>query len=128
MLSGDIDFSMLDVDKPIPDDLRTEGSTSILDNLRKWANGRSIRETVATERTESLRLVGTPQTVADEMESVMDDVGGDGFLFFGGGGGVLNRRYVDDVCDGLMPELSRRGVAGTGYRGSNLREHLAGAR
>jgi len=128
MLSGDIDFSTFDVDQPIPDDLKTEGSTSILDNLRKWANGRSIRETVATERTESLRLVGTPASVADEMESVIDEVGGDGFLFFGGGGGVLNRRYVDDVCDGLMPELARRGVAGTGYRGGNLREHLAGVR
>ena len=128
MLSGDIDFSTFDVDQPIPDDLKTEGSTSILDNLRKWANGRSIRETVATERTESLRLVGTPAAVADEMESVIDEVGGDGFLFFGGGGGVLNRRYVDDVCDGLMPELARRGVAGTGYRGRNLREHLAGVR
>ncbi|WP_229746176.1 NtaA/DmoA family FMN-dependent monooxygenase [Rhodococcoides trifolii] len=128
MLSGDIDFSQLDVDKPIPDDLTTEASTSILENLRTWANGRTIRETIAEERTESLRLLGTPETVADEMQSVMDDVGGDGFLFFGGGGGVLNRRYVDDVCDGLLPELRRRGLAGTGYRGTNLREHLAGAR
>nr|WP_089245690.1 NtaA/DmoA family FMN-dependent monooxygenase [Rhodococcus kyotonensis] len=128
MLSGDIDFSQFDVDQPIPNDLHTEASTSILENLRTWAAGRTIRETVAAERTESLRLVGTPESVADEMESVIDDVGGDGFLFFGGGGGVLNRRYVDDVCDGLMPELRRRGVAGTGYRGTNLREHLAGAR
>ncbi|OZF06384.1 FMNH2-dependent monooxygenase [Rhodococcus sp. 14-2686-1-2] len=128
MLSGDIDFSRFDVDKPIPDDLHTEGSTSILENLRTWAAGRTIRETVAAERTESLRLVGTPASVADEMESVIEEVGGDGFLFFGGGGGVLNRRYVDDVCDGLMPELRRRGVAGTGFRGQSLREHLAGAR
>lgn len=128
MLSGDIDFSQFDVDKPIPEGLHTEGSTSILTNLRKWAAGRTIRETVAAERTESLRLVGTPESVADEMESVITDVGGDGFLFFGGGGGVLNRRYVDDVCDGLMPILRRRGLAGTGYRGTTLREHLAGAR
>lgn len=128
MLSGDIDFSQLNLDEPIPDDLRTEASTSILENLRTWAAGRTIRETIAEERTESLRLVGTPETVADEMENVMNDVGGDGFLFFGGGGGVLNRRYVDDVCDGLMPELKRRGLAGTGYRGANFRQHLAGAR
>lgn len=128
MLSGDIDFSQFDVDRPIPDGLHTEASTSILDNLRTWAAGRTIRETVAAERTESLRLVGTPESVADEMESVIDDVGGDGFLFFGGGGGVLNRRYVDDVCDGLMPVLARRGLAGTGYRGTTLRDHLVGAR
>lgn len=125
MLSGDIDFSSFDLDKPIPDNLETDGSQSILETLRTWAAGRTIRETVSSERNESVRLVGTPESVADAMEEVIDAVGGDGFLFFGGGGGVLTRRYVGEICDGLMPVLRRRGLAATGYRGNNFHEHLA---
>ena len=42
----------------------------------------------------SLRLVGTPQSVADEMEAAIDHVGGDGFLLFHGGDQVAQKRSL----------------------------------
>lgn len=127
-MSGDIDFSAFDLDAPIPDDVSTEGSRSILDNLRRYAAGRTLREFLGGQRSEALRLVGTAGQVADRMEEVLAEVGGDGFLFFGGGGAVLTRRYVRELCDGLMPELRRRGLAGTAAPGTGLRERLRSRR
>ncbi|PRY11189.1 LLM class flavin-dependent oxidoreductase [Kineococcus rhizosphaerae] len=124
-LSGDIDYSAFDLDAPLPESTSTEGSRSILDNLRAMAAGRTLREVLSTQRTESVRLVGTAATVADRMGEVLDEVGGDGFLLFGGGGGVLTRRYVREVCDGLMPELRRRGLAGDPGPVRGLRERLS---
>jgi alkanesulfonate monooxygenase SsuD/methylene tetrahydromethanopterin reductase-like flavin-dependent oxidoreductase (luciferase family) len=123
-LSGDIDYSAFDLDNPLPESTSTQGSRSILDNLRRMAAGRTLREVLSTQRTESVRLIGSAGTVADRMGEVLDEVGGDGFLLFGGGGGVLTRRYVREVCDGLMPELRRRGLTGAGVPGTGLRERL----
>jgi alkanesulfonate monooxygenase SsuD/methylene tetrahydromethanopterin reductase-like flavin-dependent oxidoreductase (luciferase family) len=74
-----------------------------------------------------LPLVGTPESVVDQMEEAMDVVGGDGFLFFHGGGGLLSRRYLTDVLDGIVPELQRRGLAQTEYAPGTLREKLSAA-
>ncbi len=41
------------------------------------------------------------------MEEIMQEVGGDGFLIFNS---YFDRRYIIEVCDGLVPELQRRGV------------------
>jgi alkanesulfonate monooxygenase SsuD/methylene tetrahydromethanopterin reductase-like flavin-dependent oxidoreductase (luciferase family) len=123
-LSGDIDYSAFDLDSPLPAATSTEGSRSILENLRRVAGGRTLREVLSTQRTQSVRLVGTAATVADRMTEVLAEVGGDGFLLFGGGGGVLTRRYVREVCDGLMPELRRRGVVGDAVPGEGLRDRL----
>ncbi len=126
-MSGDIDFSAFDLDAPLPDDVSTEGSRSILENLRRVAAGRTLREFIGSQRSEAVRLVGTAASVADQMEDVLAQVGGDGFLLFGGGGGVLTRRYVRELCDGLLPELRRRGLAGlsaTGDPGATLRDRL----
>ena len=48
------------------------------------------------------------------MGEVMDEVGGDGFLITSP---VmrLNRRYVTEITDGLVPELQKRGLARTEY-------------
>jgi N-acetyl-S-(2-succino)cysteine monooxygenase len=53
----------------------------------------------------------------------MDEVGGDGFLITSP---VmrLNRRYVTEITDGLVPELQRRGLVRSEYTKTMLREHL----
>ena len=43
----------------------------------------------------------------------MEEVGGDGFLIFNS---YFDRRYVIEVCDGLVPELQRRGADAQGVR------------
>ena len=57
------------------------------------------------------------------MGEIMEEVGGDGFLITSP---VmrLNRRYVTEITDGLVPALQKRGLVRSGYTGTMLRDHL----
>lgn len=57
------------------------------------------------------------------MGSVMDQVGGDGFLITSP---VmrLNRRYVTEITDGLVPALQKRNLTRRDYTTTMLRDHL----
>ena len=55
-------------------------------------------------------FTGTTDHVAGMMQEIMEEVGGDGFLFFNT---YFDRRYIMEVCDGLVPELQRRGLTRT---------------
>ncbi|MBM9469649.1 NtaA/DmoA family FMN-dependent monooxygenase [Nakamurella leprariae] len=106
---GRIDWAKYDLDQPFPPDV---DETSAIAEYRRIAPERTVREHIGgASQSESLTLVGTPETIADEMEEAMESVGGDGFLFFAGGGGLITRRYLTEVLDGLMPELKKRGLA-----------------
>jgi alkanesulfonate monooxygenase len=65
-------------------------------------------------------MVGTPETIADEMEAWLEAKACDGFTimfpYLPGG--------LEDFCDGVVPELQRRGLFRTHYRGTTLRDHL----
>lgn len=123
---SEIDFAQYDPDAPIPDDATTNGAQSILDGMKRATKGSSLREAMAGKgESTSLRLVGTPATVADQMEAAMAEVGGDGFLLFHGGGGLITRRFLDEVLDGLVPELQRRGLAQSSYSDGTFGERLA---
>ena len=45
------------------------------------------------------------------MGEVMEEVGGDGFMF----SGPVTRRYVAEITDGVVPALQRLGLARTAY-------------
>lgn len=127
MLSNisEIDFQAFDVDRPIPADATTNGAQSLLDGMKKATANSSLREVLTSGGdSQAIPLIGTPETVANRMEEALDEVGGDGFLLFGGGGGLLNRRYIDDVVDGLIPELQRRGASQRGYSKGSLRDRI----
>jgi alkanesulfonate monooxygenase len=71
-----------------------------------------------------LAFVGTPSTIADEMEPWLFEHGADGFnLIFPYLPGGL-----DDFIDKVIPELQRRGLFRTAYEGATLRENLGLAR
>ncbi|GAA4680896.1 NtaA/DmoA family FMN-dependent monooxygenase [Frondihabitans cladoniiphilus] len=121
----EIDFAEFDLDAPIPADATTNGITSALEAMKKRTAGSSLRAALSEGgQSESLSLIGTPSSIADTMESALEEVGGDGFLLFGGGGGLLSRRYLDEVLDGLVPELQRRGLAQTSYAPGTFRERV----
>jgi hypothetical protein len=54
---------------------------------------------------------------------MMDEVGGDGFLITTPEK-KLNRRYVTEITDGLIPALQRRGVVRTSYTHEHFRDNL----
>jgi FMN-dependent oxidoreductase (nitrilotriacetate monooxygenase family) len=118
-----IDFGRFDLDKPLPDDVTTNGHQQTLEQFRKKAAGRSIRATMADYNVteQSVELIGTPDAVADRMGEVMEQVGGDGFLFSMPN---VSRRILAEVEDGLVPALQDRGLMRTKYEHAQFRDNL----
>ncbi|SPO07009.1 coenzyme F420-dependent N5,N10-methylene tetrahydromethanopterin reductase and related flavin-dependent oxidoreductases [Cephalotrichum gorgonifer] len=118
------DASGFDPDKPLPTDLpETNGSKSARDNAVKLAaeEGFTVRQLAQRHGGQSgLAFVGTPESVADELEHWLAEGASDGFTvtfpFVPAG--------LEDVARRLVPELQRRGIFREDYEGTTLREHL----
>ncbi|MFN8132574.1 MAG: hypothetical protein U0R70_13575 [Solirubrobacteraceae bacterium] len=67
-------------------------------------------------------IVGSPATVADELERWIDVSGADGFNVADPVPPVTLR----DVVDHVVPELQRRGRVWREYEGATLREYFRG--
>jgi alkanesulfonate monooxygenase len=67
-----------------------------------------------------LAFVGTPETIADEMEQWLSEEGSDGFnvMFPWVPGGL------EEMVDQVVPVLQRRGLFRQDYTGVTLRDHL----
>ncbi len=112
-----IDFSQYPLDEPLQG-LTTNGHQS---SLAKWM-GKTPREVALGQATKAgIDFTGTIDHVAGMMQEIMEEVGGDGFLFFNG---TFDRRYIIEVCDGLVPELQRRGLTRTQYSYKTFKENL----
>ncbi len=119
-----IDFSVLDLDQPLSGvELSTNGHQLNLDQFLQMAGNRTLREVMADYGATglSVELVGTPDTVAARMGEVMEEVGGDGYLF---SLPDLSRRTLAEIEDGLVPALQRRGLSRKAYSHSQFRDNL----
>ncbi|MEV6012452.1 NtaA/DmoA family FMN-dependent monooxygenase [Streptomyces sp. NPDC051976] len=122
----EIDFKQFDLDKPLPQDLTTNGERGSLEHfMRGDGSGpdQTLRQLVEHRIKRGAELIGTPQQVAKKMGEIMEEVGGDGFLI-SKQGRELSRQYIRDVTDALVPELQRQGLTRTEYTTSTLRETL----
>ena len=117
-----IDFAKLDLDAPVGE-LTTNGHQASLAEFLKKAAGRTLRQTMADYESTvgSVELVGTADTVAEQMGEVMAEVGGDGFLFSLPN---VSRRIVAEVADGLVPALQRRGLTRRSYEHTLFHDNL----
>jgi FMN-dependent oxidoreductase (nitrilotriacetate monooxygenase family) len=117
----EIDFSRYDLDAPIDEEMETNGHRGYLDRfIASGAGGKTLREVAENFSISSLDLVGTPDSVAAQMDEAMQEVGGDGFLI----SGISNRRQIAEITEGLVPELQRRGLTRTEYTEDTLRGNL----
>ncbi len=118
-----IDFGRFDLDRPLPEDVTTNGHQQTLDEFRRKYAGKTLREAMldhnATEL--SVELVGTPNSLAARMGEVMEEVGGDGFLFSLPN---VSRRTLAEVEDGLVPALQDRGLVRAAYTHRYFRDNL----
>ena len=112
-----IDFAKFDLDQPLPTGLTTNGHQS---SLASWI-GKTPRELAIGSRRQGYEMVGSADTVASHMEEIIQETGGDGFLIFNT---YFDRRYVMEICDGLVPELQRRGLTRKAYAHKHLRDNL----
>lgn len=117
------DASGFDPDGPLPEIPESNASKSGRERAIALAERENLTVRQLAQRLggySGLAMVGTPQTIADEMEEWLTSKATDGFTimfpFLPGG--------LDDFVDRVVPELQRRGLFRREYEGATLRENL----
>jgi FMN-dependent oxidoreductase (nitrilotriacetate monooxygenase family) len=117
------DASKFDPDGPLPDIPESNESKSARERAIAMARRDNLTVRQLAQRLGGyggLAMVGTPATIADEMECWLTSDACDGFIimfpYLPGG--------LDDFVDNVVPELQRRGIFRTEYEGTTLRENL----
>ncbi|WP_255952729.1 NtaA/DmoA family FMN-dependent monooxygenase [Streptomyces odontomachi] len=128
-----VDLSSYDPDGPLPDFDPDPGATVVqgrvkgadpIGTARRWravsrAKGLSIRQTVI-ETTARQAFVGTPTSVAEQMDAFVQSDAADGFILVP----HLTPGGLDEFVAKVVPLLQERGVFRTRYTGTTLRAHL----
>ena len=115
-----VDFAQYDLDEPFPDLSDTNATRSSMVMMSANAQGMTLRQAAESNVRRSVELVGTPDSVASQMGEIVAEVGGDGFLISGN----VNRRYIAEITEGLVPELRKRGLTRDGYTHEQFRDNL----
>ena len=117
------DASLFDPDGPLPDIIDTNASKSALQRVVTMARSEDLTVRQLAQRLggySGLAFVGTPATIADEMEEWLYSEGSDGFnVMF-----PFLPAGLDDFVEKVVPELQRRRIFRTEYEGTTLRENL----
>lgn len=112
-----IDFSRYPLDEPLPA-LTSNGHQSA---VARYAGKTPRQLALSVTNSSGLDLTGSPDHVAGIMQSVMEEIGGDGFLI---SYSHLTRKYIAEITDGLIPELQRRGLVRRRYAHALFRDNL----
>jgi alkanesulfonate monooxygenase len=117
------DAAKFDPDGPLPEIPETNTSQSGRERAIRLAEQEGLTVRQLAQRFggyAGLAMVGTPATIADEMEQWLVERGCDGFnIMF-----PYLPEGLDDFVDLVIPELQRRGIFRSDYEGTTLREHL----
>ena len=119
---SEVDFSQFDLDEPLPP-VTTNGERGSLEKFAQAGSGKTLRQLASEGVSQSVILVGTADSVAGQMEEMMDEVGGDGFLITRQNL-RLTRQYISEITDSLVPALQKRGLVRTGYTHEHFRDNL----
>src|SRR5437899_8376429 len=113
------DASRFDPDGPLPDIPESNQSKSGRERAIALAKREKLTVRQLAQRLggyAGLAMVGTPTTIADEMQEWLEAGAADGFIimfpYLPGG--------LDDFCSRVVPELQRRGVFRSEYEGPTL--------
>ena len=117
------DASSFDLDAPLPEIPESNASKSGRERViaRARRDNLTVRQLAQIAGSYGgLAMVGTPRTIADQMEEWLDTHACDGFniMFPWVPGGL------DDFVDRVVPELQRRGLFRREYEGTTLRGNL----
>src|ERR1700678_902722 len=112
-----------DPDGPLPEIPETNQSKSGRERAILLAQRENLTVRQLAQRLggySGLAMVGTPVTIADEMQEWLETEASDGFTimfpYLPGG--------LDDFVEQVVPELQRRGIFRREYEGKTLRENL----
>ncbi|MBR0642610.1 LLM class flavin-dependent oxidoreductase [Plastoroseomonas hellenica] len=122
-ISLGVDASRFDPVGPLPPIPETEQSKSGRERAIRLAEREGLTVRQLAQRLggyAGLSMVGTPQSIADEMEQWLEGRGSDGFnIMF-----PYLPAGLDEFVDKVVPELQRRGLFRREYEGRTLRDHL----
>ncbi|MFI5501051.1 NtaA/DmoA family FMN-dependent monooxygenase [Nocardia asteroides] len=115
-----IDFSSLELDQPIPD-LRTKSAVTAVDEIYATAreNGWTLRQLLQSGAYHHAHFIGSPETIADEIEHWYRVGAADGFNLFAG--------EPEDFAafrHRVLPLLQQRGLFRTDYESDTFRGNL----
>lgn len=117
------DASKFDPDGPLPPIPESNASKSARDRMVEYAATHKVTVRQLAQRVGGyggLSFVGTPVTIADQMEEWLTTYASDGFnIMF-----PFLPQGLDDFVDKVVPELQRRGIFRKDYEGRTLRENL----
>jgi FMN-dependent oxidoreductase (nitrilotriacetate monooxygenase family) len=117
--STGIDFAEYELDEPIQHvkGNAIQSATKILKN-NDWTRQKLLDEHALGGRY--ITVIGSPEQVADELESWIAETGLDGFNLTR----IVTPESYEDFIDLVIPELQRRGSYKTAYEQGTLREKL----
>ncbi|MGO4717012.1 LLM class flavin-dependent oxidoreductase [Bradyrhizobium sp. 2TAF24] len=117
------DASGFDPDGPLPEIPETNASQSGRARVVEAARRDNLTVRQLARRLggySGLKFIGTPKTIADQMEEWLVSEASDGFnIMF-----PYLPEGLDDFVNRVVPELQRRGIFRREYEGATLREHL----
>ena len=117
------DASKFDLDGPLPDIPDSNASKSGRERAIRMAEEEGLTVRQLAQRMggySGLAMVGTAETIADEMEKWLDAKASDGFTIMF----PFLPEGLDLFVDRVVPELQRRGLLRREYAGKTLRENL----
>jgi alkanesulfonate monooxygenase SsuD/methylene tetrahydromethanopterin reductase-like flavin-dependent oxidoreductase (luciferase family) len=118
-----VDFSGMELDQPLAE-MQTQGSQGL---MKTFSN--IVGEKPLTLRDVAIRwglavgmpqIVGSPEQVADQMETIWRETGCHGFNVTPN----IMPVSIDDFVNEVVPILQKRGVYPTEYLGTTLRENV----
>ncbi len=118
-----VDARAFDLDKPLPEIPETNASKSAQERVVALARRENLTVRQLAQRVGGYggsAFVGTPASIADEMQEWLEREACDGFnIMF-----PTVPAGLDEFVDMVVPELQRRGIFRTKYEGVTLRENL----
>ncbi|MGI2033943.1 LLM class flavin-dependent oxidoreductase [Rhizobium panacihumi] len=117
------DASGFDPDRPLPPIPESNASKSGRETVLRLAEEEKLTVRQLAQRYggyAGLAFVGTPATIADDMQAWLEQSAADGFTVVF----PFLPEGLEDVTQKLVPELQRRGLFRREYRGTTLRDHL----
>jgi len=119
-----VDLSTLPLDRPLAELQEADGSLGSLLIVMQGtiAEGLTLRQAALRYATSQLcpQLVGTPDSIADQMQDVFESGGCDGFIL----NATVMPGTFEQFVRAVVPELQRRGLMRTAYPHRTLRENL----
>ena len=117
-----VDFSGFDPDKPL-EEVSTAASVGMMKAMARGFDGPVTLRDVALRYAMAIgkpQLVGTPEQVAGQMETIWRETGCHAFNLTPG----VNTGSMVDFVDQVVPILQKKGIYRTEYEGGTFRENM----